>query len=313
MNIKPVCIVCLLTRAYREIQYSTKDTDVQFKAMKEVLQLVNNIINEQNHPMHLVPAYIGTRRDRLIKTITGCLDPYREQKKESNKIALELRSSIEKIIEEEEDSYKRFRLACIAAIVGNIIEFDVLGHQFNLEEISKLVETAEKELAIDDIPILFEKVKPGTRILYLTDNAGEIAFDVLLVRELRKLGAEVTVAVKDKPVLNDATLEDAQAVNMVRTANQVITIGTDTVGLILDECSETLLEHYHNSDLIIAKGMGHFETMTGYLPPTGPRIKHPLDVFFLLRTKCEPVAISLGIERDKNVAKYLPANAVIEC
>lgn len=312
MNIKPVCIVCLLTRAYREIQYSTNDMDTQSKAMREVLQLINSIINEQNHPMHLVPAYIGTRRDRLIKTITGCLNPYREQKIDSNRIALELRSNLEKIIKREEDNYKRFRAACIAAIVGNIIEFDVLGHRVNLEEISKLIEKAEEELAIDDIPLLFEKVKPGVKILYLTDNAGEIAFDVLLVRELRKLGADVTVAVKDKPVLNDATLEDAQTVNMVKTANKVITTGTDTVGLILEECSETLLEHYRNSDLIIAKGMGNFETMTGYLS-NGSYIKHPSDVFFLLRTKCDPVAMSLGVKHNKNVAKYLPANTVIAC
>ncbi len=307
MNIKPVCILCLLTRAYREIQYSTDDPDIQFQAMKEVLRIINNIINEQNHPMHLVPAYIGTRRDRAIKRITGCPDPYHEQKVKSNKIALELRSDLEKIIEREDDTYKRFRIACIGTIVGNIIEFDVLGHRFNLEEISELLEKAEEELAIDDIPILFEKVKPGTKVLYLTDNAGEIALDVLLVKELIKLGAEVTVAVKDKPVLNDATLEDAQVVSMVETANKLITIGTDTVGLILAECSETLLDHYRHSDLIIAKGMGHFETMTG------SHIKHPLDVFFLLRTKCEPVAMSLGVERGKNVAKYLPAGQILEC
>lgn len=256
MDIKPVCILCLITRAFREIQYSTNDTTVQFKAMKEILQLVNNIINELNNPMHLVPAYIGTLRDRSIKTITGCPDPYREQKIKSNEIALELRSKLEKIINGESDSYKRFRLACIAAIVGNIIEFDIVGHRFNLEKISELVEKAEEELAIDDISLLFEKVKPETRILYLTDNAGEIALDVLLVKELRMLGAEVTVAVKEKPVLNDATLEDAQAVNMIKTANQVITTGTDTVGIILEECSETFLEHYRELRLDNREGNG---------------------------------------------------------
>lgn len=277
--------------------------------MKEVLSIIDVIINEQSHPMHLVPAYIGTRRDRAIKKVTGCPDPYREQKIKSNKIALELRSDFEKIIDKEDDNYKRFRMACLAAMVGNIIEFDILGHKFNLEEISKLLDKAEDELAIDDIPILFEKVKSETKILYLTDNAGEIALDVLLVKELKKLGAEVTVAVKEKPILNDATLEDAQKVSMLNTANQVITIGTDTVGLILEECSEILLDHYRSSDLIIAKGMGHFETMTG-LHPNG---SHPVDVFFLLRTKCEPVAMSLGVERGKNVAKYFPAKSVMEC
>ncbi len=307
MNIKPVCILCLLTRGYREIQYSTNDPDVQLKAMREVLQVINRIINEQNHPMHLVPAYTGTYRDRTIKKVTGCPDPYQKEKVKSNRVALELRSDLEKIIDGEDDAYKRFRTACIAAIVGNIIEFDVLGHQFNLEEISKLIEKAEEELAIDDIPALFEKIKPGIRVLYLTDNAGEIALDVLLVRELKKLGADVTVGVKEKPVLNDATLEDAKAVGMMETADRVITIGTDSVGLILNECSELFLDFYNNSHLIIAKGMGYFETMTGH------NVKHPMDIFFLLRTKCDPVATSLGVERDKNVAKHFPANTTIEC
>ena len=307
MNIKPVCILCLISRAYREIQYSTQDTDVQLQAMREVLRTVNSIVNEQSHPMHLVPAYIGTRRDRVIRKITGCFDPYHDQKIKSNKIALELRPDLEKIIGREHDSYRRFRAACMAAIVGNIIEFDVLGHRFKLEEVSKILSRAEEELAIDDIPVLYDKIKQGTRVLYLTDNAGEIALDVLLVRELRRLGAEVTVAVKEKPVLNDATEEDAQAVGMVGAADRVITTGADTVGLILPECSETLKKHYTGSDLIIAKGMGHLETMTG------AHVEHPADVFFLLRTKCDPVAACLGVERNKNVAKYLPAGQRLEC
>nr|MDO8075843.1 ARMT1-like domain-containing protein [Candidatus Freyarchaeota archaeon] len=307
MNIKPVCILCLISRAYREIQYSTQDTDVQLQAMREVLRTVNSIVNEQSHPMHLVPAYIGTRRDRVIRKITGCSDPYHDQKIKSNKIALELRPDLEKIIDREHDSYRRFRAACMAAIVGNIIEFDVLGHRFKLEEVSKILSRAEEELAIDDIPVLYDKIKQGTRVLYLTDNAGEVALDVLLVRELRRLGAEVTVAVKEKPVLNDATEEDAQAVGMVGAADRVITTGTDTVGLILPECSETLKKHYTGSDLIIAKGMGHLETMTG------AHVEHPADVFFLLRTKCDPVAACLGVERNKNVAKYLPAGQPLEC
>ncbi|MHA1207835.1 MAG: damage-control phosphatase ARMT1 family protein [Candidatus Freyarchaeota archaeon] len=307
MNIKPVCILCLISRAYREIQYSTQDTDVQLHAMREVLRTVNSIVNEQSHPMHLVPAYIGTRRDRVIRKITGCSDPYHDQKIKSNKIALELRPDLEKIIGREHDSYRRLRAACMAAIVGNIIEFDVLGHRFKLEEVSKILSRAEEELAIDDIPVLYDKIKQGTRVLYLTDNAGEVALDVLLVRELRRLGAEVTVAVKEKPVLNDATEEDAQAVGMVEAADRVITTGADTVGLILPECSETLKKHYTGSDLIIAKGMGHLETMTG------AHVEHPADVFFLLRTKCDPVAACLGVERNRNVAKYLPAGQRLEC
>jgi len=106
------------------------------------------------------------------------------------------------------------------------------------------------------------------------------------------------VAVKGKPIINDATMQDAEYVKMHEIADDVITNGTDTVGLILEDCSKRFLRLYNSADLVVAKGMGYAETVTE-LDLTRP---HAL----LFRTKCNPVARFFGVNKDENVAKLMP-------
>ena len=139
--------------------------------------------------------------------------------------------------------------------------------------------------------------KKAKEILYLTDNAGEIAFDTLLVGELGRLGAHVTVSVKGKPILNDATMQDAKSVGMQEVAEALIANGTDTVGLVLKECPARFLSIRRSADLVVAKGMGYTETITE-ARSTKPHA-------MLLRTKCQPVANYFATVKGKNVAKLL--------
>jgi uncharacterized protein with ATP-grasp and redox domains len=152
-------------------------------------------------------------------------------------------------------------------------------------------------LAVDEIPQIFDKAKKAKTVLYLTDNAGEIAFDTLLVKELKNLGCHVTVAVKDGPILNDALLEDAKVVGMDKIADKVMSSGSDSVGLFPKECSEQFLELYRSVDFVVAKGMGHAETLT----ELELRVPHAL----LLRSKCSTVATHFGVATGKNIAKLL--------
>jgi len=119
-----------------------------------------------------------------------------------------------------------------------------------------------------------------------------------LIDELKQLGLNVTVAVKSGPILNDATLEDAKAVNILDLADRVITTGADAVGLpIPEERSTEFTEAYDHTDFVIAKGMGYAETLTETV------LKQPHAL--LLRTKCNPVAKHFGVARGKNVAKLM--------
>ena len=293
MKVEAECAVCLLHRGYMEALEATEDQALQWKAMAALTRLLNREFKPT-----AVPAILGTKRDRIIKDITGNSDPYAKKKQMSNRKAVAVLPVAKKLVEKEASMETRFRKACMCSIVGNIIEFDIPEHRFEFEDIEKLIQEAEEQLAIDEVSEIFKLAKRAKQILYLADNAGEIAFDTLLVRELKRLGPHVTVGVKGKPILNDATMQDAEYVKMHEIADDVITNGTDTVGLILEECSKHFLDLYGSADLVVAKGMGHAETVTE-LDLTRP---HAL----LFRTKCKPVAKFFDTTKDKNVAKLLP-------
>jgi len=286
------CISCILNRGYLQIQEATDDKALQFKTLSAILRF----LAEEFKPT-ATPAYLGTKRDRLIRKITGNPDPYKQKKQLSNKKALEVVPLAKSIISKETSPELRFRKACLSAIVGNIMEFDIPDNPFNFTDLEKLIQQAEKDLALDEIPQIFNKAKKAKRVLYLTDNAGEIALDTLLVQELKNLGAHVTVAVKAGPILNDATLEDAQIVGMDKVADEVISTGSDAVGLFPEDCSDEFLDVYNSVDLVVAKGMGHAETLT--------ELQLPVPHALLLRTKCCTVASHLNVDIGKNVANIL--------
>jgi uncharacterized protein with ATP-grasp and redox domains len=286
------CISCILNRGYLQIQEATDDKALQFKTLSAVL----GFLAEEFKPT-ANPADLGTKRDRLIRKITGNPDPYKQKKQLSNQKALEVLPLAQRIVLKETSPELRFRKACLSAIVGNIMEFDLPDNPFKFTDLEKLIQQAEDDLALDEIPQIFNKAKKAKRVLYLTDNAGEIALDTLLVQELKNLGAHVTVGVKDDPILNDATLEDAKIVGMDKVADDVISTGSDAVGLFPEECSDEFLDLYNSADLVVAKGMGHAETLT--------ELELPVPHALLLRTKCSTVANHFKVDTGKNIAKLL--------
>jgi len=293
LKIQVDCATCIIHRALQQVVEATENQELRFKAMRHLFQF----LAAEFKPI-ATPAWLGTMRDRIVKRITGNPDPYAERKKLSNQKALEMLPMAEEIVSAEKTLEKRFRKACLCAIVGNIMEFDIPGHEFQYDDLKGLIQNAERDLAIDEIERAYALAKKSRKTLFLTDNAGEIAFDTLLVRELKNLGAHVTVVVKGGPVLNDATMEDARLVGMDKIADAVISTGTDAVGLQPAECSKEFLEVYGKADFVVAKGMGYAETLT----ELDLKVPHVL----LLRTKCNPVARYFNVERDRNVAKILP-------
>ncbi len=293
MKVEAECASCLLARAMAEIYEATTNPALRFRAMKEVIKL----LNKEFRPT-VVPADIGTKRDRLIKQLTGNSDPYKRNKKMSNDKAMKLLPYAKKIVEAGYTQQERFKKACLCAIVGNIMEFDIPGHKFSFKNLTKSFKEAAKDLAVDDINKAYELAKKAKSILYLADNAGEIVFDTLLVEQLKNMGVKVTYVVKGGPVINDATLEDVEFSGMNKLADNILTTGTDAVGLLKKEVSAEFLKVYDAAELVFAKGMGYAETLTEY------KLTKPH--FLLFRTKCTPVANYFCAPRDKNIAKLMP-------
>ena len=178
------------------------------------------------------------------------------------------------------------------------MEFDIPGHRFTFNTLTKSFREAAKDLVVDDVDRAYELAKKAQSVLYLADNAGEIVFDTLLVEQLKNMGLTVTYVVKGGPVINDATLEDVDFSGMNKLADNILTTGTDAVGLLLKEASPEFLKVYDAAELVFAKGMGYAETLTEY------KLTKPH--FLLFRTKCNPVANYFCAPRDKNIAKLMP-------
>ena len=293
MKVEAECASCILARATAETYEATTNPALRFRAMKEIIKLLNREFRPTT-----VPADIGTKRDRLIKQLTGNNDPYKRNKKMSNEKAMKLLPYARKIVEAGYTQQERFKKACLCAIVGNIMEFDIPGHKFSFKTLTKSFREAAKDLVVDDVDRTYELAKKARSVLYLADNAGEIFFDTLLVEQLKNMGLKVTYVVKGGPVINDATLEDVEPSGMGKLADNILTTGTDAVGLLPKEVSQEFLKVYEAAELVFAKGMGYAETLTE-LKLTKPHL-------LLFRTKCNPVANYFCAPRHRNIAKLMP-------
>jgi hypothetical protein len=146
---------------------------------------------------------------------------------------------------------------------------------------------------IVDLQQFEAKLKEASKVLYLADNVGEIYFDLPLVRKMRQL-VDVRYVVKPSPVQNDATVEDIKQAGLEGEFVVVITTGIASPGVILDWASDQFKQEFKEADLVFAKGMGHYESLSE-LPGQGK-------VFYCLMAKCRPVANSLGIPLNSYVA-----------
>ncbi len=293
MKVEAECAACLLSRGCTETYMATTNPALRFRCMAELVKLINREFRPTANA-----AELGTKRDRIIRELTGNLDPYLRTKNLSNQKAKGLLLFAQKYVDEGYSQKDRFKKACLCAIVGNIMEFDIPGHNFTLKDLRKSIRDAAKDLVIDDVDRAYELAKKNNKILYLADNAGEIVFDTILVEQLKNMGLSVTYIVKSAPVINDATMDDVKFSGMDKLADEVLTTGADAVGLQLKLVSPDFLKVYKAANLVFAKGMGYAETLTEY-ELTKPH-------FLMFRTKCTPVANYFCVPRHKNVAKLMP-------
>ena len=285
MKVGSRCGYCLLHRGYKMIQMSSEDEETRRRAMQALLELLGS-----EYTPDAVPSVIGAERGRVIARVTGCRDPYVELKSEANRQGLEMLPGMRALVENAGDG-ERFRVACLISCLGNVLDYDVPGSNSDIDEAMALL---GEGFYHDDTDEFKGLILPGSKILYFTDNAGEIAFDTLVVEELRRLGCHVTVAVKAGPSLNDALMDDAEAVGMAGAADELITTGAAAIGIRLDEAPAWFIDRFNSAGMIVSKGMANWETLS--------ESEAPCPILYIFRAKCEPVARSVGVPLHRNVA-----------
>ncbi len=294
MKGRVLCLPCTVRAAYDIALKATDDEGLQSKV---VLEIIKWLANDPDVPK-LTPADLHTRAYRIAREITGNPDPFRNLKKISNEIAIRVLPVLQREVDGLENFEDKFRLAALGTICGNSIDFEIQGYQVSIESIEpSLLGCLKGDLAIDDTSKLMKMLSRSRKVLYLLDNAGEIVFDKFFIKMIaEKYPAAVTVVVKEGPILNDATLEDAKQINLGEVA-EVITTGTDYIGLKLEESSKEFLNHLREADLIIAKGQGYYESVN----EIEQLINKP--IVYILRAKCIIIAEMLGVPQHGNVVK----------
>ena len=281
MNTHLECIPCFLSQSIEAAKMVTDDISIQEKVVKEVMKDLQNISFDKT------PPEISTIVHRKIKEITGCNDPYLDVKLKENNYALKLENKLRYWVDSSEN---RLFTAIKLSVAGNIIDFGT-PTRINIDTI--LGKINETNFLINNWKIFQKKLNETNRILYLGDNTGEIVFDKILIEELVKLGKEVTFVVREKPIINDATLEDAKYVGLDKIV-KVITGVKESPGTVLELCSEGFLEEFNNAELIISKGQGNYESLNN----------ENVNIFFLLIAKCKLVAKDLDVNIGNMIFKY---------
>ncbi|MGB9835504.1 MAG: damage-control phosphatase ARMT1 family protein [Candidatus Saccharicenans sp.] len=264
------CFVCLLNQAIRTARVLGLEED------KSILLLRRSSAFLAATDFNRTPPEISEDLYRLFSEFTENPDPYFHLKRESIKKALELYPELEKRVKRAADP---LRAALEISLAGNIIDFGASG-VMDWSTMESFLNPGR--LAIDHYEWLKDDLRKARKIVFLGDNAGETVFDRLL---LEQVGGRVIYAVREKPIINDATLEEARLSRLDEVA-ELVSSGCQAPGTVLSGCHPDFLKLLGEADLILAKGQGNFECLEQEIGP----------FYFLLKAKCEVVARYLGVE-----------------
>lgn len=289
MKIQPECVPCLLKRIIFEADQSTSDKKVKNAVIKKGCRLLSELYDPS-----VCSASIATRVHKAVYDTLDDSDPYRFLKSESNRVAKSLVPYVEKLVDGSDDS---LYASMVCSIVGNLMDFGISGGSSSPDDLKSIFrEQYEMGLGYDDYEKVKKLLKNSERVLLFTDNCGEIVFDKILCREIKRFNPDVflTLVVKGEDVLSDATIDDIEELDFLDVVDEVLTTGCFAVGVDFDSLPDDLEKFLESSDFIICKGMANYESFseTSY---------HP--IAYLLRTKCSAIARSMGLKQDINVIK----------
>ncbi len=277
MNTYPECIACLFNQAI-QAQKIFSLTDEQTRDLMNTLGT-----SLSRFPEAVSPPVIATVLQHRLEDFLDSDDPYREIKNESSNRILEFLDEIRHVISSSPDPLKS---VVLLAIGGNAIDYGVFGNQVDIERVITDALHSMEDSDDSHHSLAYEEWKEhlnrSSKVLYVVDNAGEVVFDRLLIETMKKLYPElhVTVAVRNRPIINDVTLEDARFAGIDLAADAIIPSGCDGAGLVIGEAGEEMNRIFGESDIIISKGQGNFEAMSEAVGP----------IYFFLKVKCPVVS-----------------------
>ena len=246
------CMLCHFRRNV-ETARSLGDEETATAFAKALMALYLSMPEGTNTPA------VGPGTNQLFQRFYG-LEPdrFRKEKEDSNRFVLE---RLDQIRETAETAPDPVLAGLQLAILGNYIDFSALQGEVSFDKLDKMLESA-LEMELPEYESLCRDLAKAKKLLYLTDNAGEIGFDRVFAQQIHKAypDIQITFCVRGGPAQNDATREDAQAVGI---EFPVIDNGNCIAGTHIPELSDEARKAMDEADVIISKGQGNAETLLG--------------------------------------------------
>lgn len=260
MHIKPDCVNCLLNQALKV----SKLLELDDESTKKVLDRSAQILIQ--HDLSYTPPQIAKDIYQAISKITGEDDPVAIAKQQATAEALKVDTSFVKTIPD----------ALKLAVIGNVIDYGA-QNQFDLQETIQKQFTSH--FAIDDSESFVHELQNAKELVVIGDNTGEHIFDKLLIEKIREVyDLQVYYFVRGAPIINDVTVKEAA---LLCDCAHIVDTGVETPGYDLDEANAASKEIFDRADIVLAKGMGNFESLYR---------QAGREVYFLFIIKCDVVA-----------------------
>ncbi|HKL41463.1 MAG TPA: ARMT1-like domain-containing protein [Clostridia bacterium] len=262
------CIPCIINRADQLANKYLGTKVEKYDYMHDVLSIIQEADFSRTSPV------LTMRAMNALKVIDQVNKDYECIKEKFNERILRLKPVFEEIIDKSNDSLKK---ALQFSIAGNIIDLGAF-ESIDFKLVDDVIEKAQNEpLDREIFNRLLEDLRNSERLLYIGDNSGEIVFDHLLINQLKKAfpKLEIIFAVRGGTILNDITRKDAKQVGLDQDV-RIIDSGVNIPGTDLLEVSDDFNDIFYSSDIIISKGQGNYESLSGCLEP----------IYYLFLAKC---------------------------
>ena len=281
MKLSPECRSCLLTKVRSQASTVISDENEIDCLVERCAEIFDAGMSE-----NAGAAAAAGEIHRFCYSKVDNIDLYAEVKVRDNKRA-------EGVVDEVKPLLNTLHDTLIASVLGNAMDYGVTGHDVAEDFARYFREVFSHGLAVDDS----DKFLPlSERVVFFTDNCGEVIFDMLFIEELKKSGSHVTVVVKDRPMLNDVTLKEAYEIGLEKVADAVYSGGGGALlGTHPQAFSDDVKAAVSEATLLIAKGLANYESMTEY--------EWDKPVAYLMMIKCDAVRRDLSEYSGRAVKK----------
>lgn len=215
------------------------------------------------------------RLTELRTSFFGKEEEYDAIKKHFNSLMLTIEPRLQEMVQQATDPLVR---AIQYAMAGNFIDFGALEN-VDEEKLLQMLDAADRtKLNLKTVEKLRCEILNAKRIVYFTDNCGEIVADKVLLATIRKMNPSlyITVIVRGQNVLNDATEDDAAQIGLHEVADEIFGNGTRIAGTVLTRVNERTVSATRVADVLIAKGQGNYESLCGC----------GLNLYYIFMCKC---------------------------